>query len=278
MRGLSTLHSHAVVTQEEPQFGFTLLDLLELKCVGKDVYRNDVVFDQDRPLYGGQVAAQALAAAGLTVEAPRRPHSLHGYFLRPGRTDLPMTLEVSRDRDGRSFSARRVVALQEGEVVLSLSCSFALPEEGVDNQLDVPAAVSPPHQLTWGYRRDLPSIEMSVPEQPVEDLRWPMRMWLRCSLPLPDDPLVHACVLTYVSDLGSGLTSLMGEGMSRTTTLDHALWFHRPARLDAPVLLDLRPGSTAAGRGWYAGSVHDEQGVHVASLTQETLFRQPRPA
>lgn len=224
------------------------------------------------------MAAQALAAAGLTVDPERRPHSLHGYFLRPGRTDLPMALEVSRDRDGRSFSARRVVALQEGEVVLNLSCSFALPEEGLDNQLAAKAAVLPPRELQTAPRTDLASIEMGVPQQQVEGLRWPTRMWLRCSVPLPDDPLVHACVLTYVSDLSSGLASLMGEGMTRTTTLDHAVWFHRPVRLDEWVLQDLRPGSTAAGRGWYTGSLHDEQGVHVASLTQETLFRQSSPA
>lgn len=224
------------------------------------------------------MAAQALAAAGLTVDPERRPHSLHGYFLRPGRTDLPMTLEVSRDRDGRSFSARRVVALQEGEVVLNLSSSFALPEEGDDNQLAGKAPVSPPRELQTALRADVASIEMGVPQQPVEGLRWPMRMWLRCAVPLPDDPLVHACVLTYVSDLSSGLASLMSEAMTRATTLDHALWFHRPVRLDEWVLQDLRPGSTAAGRGWYSGSLHDEQGVHVASLTQETLFRRPRTA
>jgi acyl-CoA thioesterase-2 len=257
--------------------GFTLLDLLELEPLGDDIFRNGVVFDQERALYGGQVAAQALAAAGMTVDPDRRPHSLHGYFLRPGRTDKPMILRVSRDRDGRSFSARRVVAVQDGEVILNLACSFAVAEDGIDNQL----AASPLASGGVGAPRQpsmvLPSIEIRAPEQPTDDLPWQTRMWIRCVLPLPADPLLNACVLTYVSDLGSGLASLASAGEIRsTTTLDHALWFHRPAVLTDWVLLDLQPGSTAGGRGWYTGTVHDEEGVHVASLVQETLFRRPR--
>jgi len=120
------------------------------------------------------------------------------------------------------------------------------------------------------------SIEVREPEQSTDSRRWPPRFWVRCGLPLPPDPLVHACVLTYVSDLGSGLGKLAGEDIGNTTTLDHALWFHRPALLDRWVLLDLYPGSTGGGRGWYTGSVYDEAGVHVASLTQETLFRPTR--
>ena len=256
--------------------GFTLLDLLELEPLGDDIFRNGVVFDQERGLYGGQVAAQALAAAGMTVDAARRPHSLHGYFLRPGRTDKPMLLRVSRDRDGRSFSARRVVAVQDGEVILNLACSFALPEDGVDTQLAATPVLTGPG-VTQQPSMVLPSIEIRSPEEPQDDLPWHTRMWVRCTLPLPEDALVNACVLTYVSDLGSGLAALASDVEIKTmTTLDHALWFHRPVNLSSWVLLDLTPGSTAAGRGWYTGTVHDEQGVHVASLVQETLFRRPR--
>lgn len=257
--------------------GFTLLDLLELDPVGDDVFCNGVVFDRKGALYGGQVAAQALAAAGLTVDPERHPHSLHGYFLRAGRADRPMTLQVARDRDGRSFSARRVVAVQDGEVILNLSCSFAVPEEGSDNQLaTAPACATPAEHLPRHTGMGLPTIEVRLPEQSELELSWPERMWARCVLPLPADPLLNACVLTYVSDMGSGLATLIEKGMRSTITLDHALWFHRPARLDSWVLMDLRPGSTASGRGWYTGSVYDEQGVHVASLVQETLFRRPR--
>jgi acyl-CoA thioesterase-2 len=257
--------------------GFTLLDLLELEPLGDDNFRNGVVFDQERALYGGQVAAQALAAAGMTVDPDRRPHSLHGYFLRPGRTDKPMILRVSRDRDGRSFSARRVVAVQDGEVILNLACSFAVAEDGVDNQL----AASPLASGGVGAPRQpsmvLPSIEVRAPEQPTDDLPWQTRMWVRCVLPLPADPLLNACVLTYVSDLGSGLASLASaEAIRSTTTLDHALWFHRRVSPENWLLVDLSSRGVRGGRGLYTGEIWDTRGSLVASLAQDALYRQKR--
>ncbi|MFI0355987.1 acyl-CoA thioesterase [Actinomadura sp. 9N407] len=253
----------------------TVLELLTLEELDRDLYRTTVAFDDPYPLYGGQVAAQALRAAGGTVPEGRLPHSLHGYYLRGGDAARPTIFRVDRDRDGRSFSARRVVALQGGEVIFNMSASFHTPEDDVDRQAHPMPDSALPDDAAGGTLPRLFSMEGRVPAQPYES-DWPTRMWARSTQTLPDDPLVHACVLTYLSDISTGLAALHDGPARGGSSLDHAVWFHRPVRMDEWVLMDLVPQTVSAGRGWYTGTIHAHDGTLAASLTQETLFRTPR--
>jgi acyl-CoA thioesterase-2 len=252
-----------------------MLAMLQLQADGHDRYLAETHDDGPGRLFGGQVAGQALLAAGRTV-GDRLPHSLHCYFLRAGDASRPTLLRVDRDRDGRSFSARRVVAVQSGEVIANMSCSFTVPGDGPDAQiLAAPEAGRPEEQPVFRMPR-VYSMDGRIPDQPYPAAEWPLRFWMRASERLPDDDLVHACALTYISDVSSGLGAFPGTELRTTTSLDHAVWFHRPARLDDWVLTDLVPHTVAGGRGWYTGSVFDRKGRLVASLTQEMLSR-PRP-
>ncbi|MCW2526926.1 MAG: putative acyl-CoA thioesterase [Pseudonocardiales bacterium] len=252
----------------------SLLDLLTLEEVDKDLYRANTVFSEPYPLYGGQVAAQALLAAGLTVEAGRHPHSLHGYFLRSGNAGRPTIFHVDRDRDGRSFSARRVVAVQGGEVLFNMSCSFHVAEDGLDLQMVPAPPQHDPETMPDVTLSRLFSVETRAPaEQPFRDPAWPTLFWARSKVPLPEDPLINSCVLTYISDVGSGLAGAPGAAQAAGSSLDHAMWFHRPPRLDDWVIINLVPTAISGGRGHYTGSVHDPAGRLVASLSQEALYR-----
>ncbi|WP_037569961.1 acyl-CoA thioesterase [Phaeacidiphilus oryzae] len=256
----------------------TLPRLLELEQLDRDLYRGDTVFEEPHSLYGGQVAAQALMAAGRTVAPDRPPHSLHGYFLRAGDAGRPTVFRVDRDRDGRTFSARRVAAVQDGEVIFSLSASFQVEEEGREHVTeDLPDAPGPEGLPPTPVPR-LFSFEARLPPQPYPDSRWPTRFWARCDAGLGDDRLLHSAVLTYLSDVFSGLSPLADQEWSSQSSLDHALWFHRPARLDDWVLLDMVPRTTGGGRGWYTGTITSPEGGLLASLAQETLFRRRRSA
>jgi acyl-CoA thioesterase II len=251
----------------------TVLDVLDLEQLDRDLYRSTLVFSDDFPLYGGQVAAQALKAAGGTVPADRLPHSLHGYFLRSGDAARPTIFRVDRDRDGGSFSARRVVALQGGEVILNMSASFQAPGRGPEHQVEDAPDAEPPEASAPLELPRLFSMESRRPSQPHPAAHFPTRFWARATVPLPDDDLVHACVLTYLSDIGTGLSALPHDEASPGPTLDHALWFHRWARLDEWVLMDMQPRTVSGGRGWYTGTVTTADGVLAASFVQETLFR-----
>jgi len=253
--------------------GVALLDVLALERVDRDLFRSAVLFEEPWPLYGGQVAAQALLAAGRTVPDGRTAHSLHGYFLRPGDSRRPVVFQVDRDRDGRSFSARRVVALQEGEVILNLSASFHVSEDGAPDETvqTMPEAISLP-DLSAPDR--LVGFEQRLTTTPFHS--HPTRVWLHCTEALPKDPLVHAAVLTYLSDMYTGHGSLPSSTGRRQTTLDHAMWFHRPVDAGAWLLMDLQTRAVSQGRGLYTGSLWSEQGVLVASLAQETLYRAVR--
>lgn len=252
--------------------GPDLLDLLDVEELEQDLYRASAVFDEPFPLYGGQVAAQALLVAGRTVSPDRVPHSLHGYYLRGGASAKPTVFRVERDRDGRSYSARRVVAIQDGKVIFNLAASFSAPEPGVDREVEPGPEVPPPAALPDAELPRLLSMESRVPPQP-QPVEWPTRFWARCTLDLPDSPLVHACVLTYLSDISSGLLALH-DGVGTTgPSLDHAVWFHRPVRLDDWVLVDLVPRTVSGARGWYTGTVHRADGTLAASIAQEALFR-----
>ncbi|HLU76068.1 MAG TPA: acyl-CoA thioesterase domain-containing protein [Nonomuraea sp.] len=265
------------MTTFRPQAAPTVLDLLTLEKLEEDLYRGTTVFEEPFPLYGGQVAAQALAAAGDTVPADRLPHSLHGYYLRSGDAARPTVFRVHRDRDGRSYSARRVVAIQKGEVIFNMSASFHVPESGPDVQIH-PAPDTPgPDGLEPVQLPRLFSMESRLPPQPYPAAEWPTRFWARCTQDLPGGQLLHACVLTYLSDISSGVTGIAdGEGARSGASLDHAVWFHRPARMDEWVLMDLVPHTVAAGRGWYTGTIHTHDGRLAASITQENLYRKPR--
>jgi acyl-CoA thioesterase-2 len=248
----------------------TIRDLLDLEYVEENLYRSCAVFDEPYRLFGGQVAAQALLAAGRTVPDGRVPHSLHGYFLRQGSTYRPTLFQVDRDRDGQSFSARRVVAIQEGEVIFNMSASFAAPRPGADKDAEDAPDIPPLDALPGRIHPRVPSFEFRAPDS---GQRLPSRFWIRCTDGLRDDPLVHAAVLAYTSDISTGLIPLEGDGSLAGPSLDHAVWFHRPARMDDWTWQELTPHTVAGGRGWYTGAVYTCDGVRVASIAQETLFR-----
>ncbi|HEY3809829.1 MAG TPA: acyl-CoA thioesterase domain-containing protein [Acidimicrobiales bacterium] len=262
-----------------------MLDLLDIEEVDTNLYLgyNEKSADGWPALFGGQVAAQALRAAAFTVPEGRWPHSLHGYFLRPGRADSPVLLQVARDRDGGSFSARHVVAQQRGEVIFSMSASFHEDREGPEfaaGRETSPASPSSPeevpeHAFTSRFDhtlriRPLPPVRPFGPDEfPV-----PARMWSRVKGSLPDDRIMHACALTYLSDVGSGFADgTVVDAPRGGPTIDHAIWFHDPIRVDDWVLLDSRPLKARGGRGLYTGSIHDRDGKLGALLNQEVLFR-----
>ena len=262
-----------------------LVSLLQLERLDRDLFRghNPSAARHGR-LFGGHVAAQALQAAAYTVETDHHPHSLHGYFLRPGQLGRPSILQVHRIRDGRSFTTRRVVVVQDGEAIFSLSASFHHVEPGGEYQIPVSDDVAPPETLA---ARDEDSNDHMSPFDVREVLaeeersgRSTRQVWVRTNGDLPgvdDDRALHACLLTYMSDMGAvgaarralGIYGRRGLGAS----LDHAVWFHRPIRADRWVLFDMQPASAAGARALVQGSMHDSRGVHGASMAQEVLVR-----
>jgi acyl-CoA thioesterase-2 len=254
----------------------TLLDVLSLEEIDRDIYRSSYTVEGRPRLYGGQVAAQALLAAGLTVDSDRRPHSLHGYFLRTGDAARPTAFRVDRDRDGRSFSARRVVALQRGEVIFNMSCSFQGAGHSMDRH-DVPLPDIDGPEGVPSYDISFPSIEMRTPPQPHDEGgQYPSHFWARVGVPLGDDPLRHACAATYLSDMGTGLVRWVTDEEGPGPSLDHAVWFHRPLRADDWMRLDFYPRSVSTGRGLYIGSISSAAGEVGCSIAQEALFRTRR--
>ena len=224
----------------------SLLDILQLEQIEQDIYRAQLVLAEQYSLYGGQVAAQALLAAGLTVSRERLPHSLHGYFLRPGDPQRPTVFQVFRDRDGGSFSARRVIAIQGGEVILNMSASFHRAEPGPLEQAEpMPAAGRPQDAPVFGFPRLL-SFEGRRPEQPFAGVDWPTRFWARVTVPLPPSELLHACALTYLSDISTGVLPSADRSVLPGASLDHSVWFHGLADMNDWTLTDFHP-QVAAG-------------------------------
>ncbi|WP_068396077.1 acyl-CoA thioesterase [Kribbia dieselivorans] len=251
-----------------------LADMLDLERIEQNLFRANYVFDEPHSLFGGQVLAQALVAAGRTVDEDRPAHSLHAYFLRAGDPKRPLVLEVFRDRDGRSFSARRVVAVQNGEVILNLSCSFALEQEGLDVQ-----PIAAPDVPGPGHTERMPrlfSFEVAQTSESAPRTRIPERIWGRCLADLGDDTLLHAAALTYFSDISAGIVRFETDVDRLGPSLDHALWFHAPARADDWLLLDLAPNRVLGGRGLYSGGLYTPAGELVVSVAQEQLFRRQR--
>jgi acyl-CoA thioesterase-2 len=258
----------------------TLEELLDLEELDRDLYR---AHNPRRPftdhLYGGQVAAQALRAAGLTVPEGRHPHSLHCYYLRSGEAEHPTIMKVSRDRDGRSFSARRVVAVQRGEAIFTAAASFHVDEQSGDySAVPMRAGVPSPDELAdHATPRSDVLMELRPVDPPPSDLgRQSVArfMWGRTRETLSDDRVLHAAAVVYLSDMSSGFVDLDVEGLPRGgSSLDHTVYFHRPARADDWMFMALEPVSAAGARGVYRGSVHDRAGRLLATLVQENLMR-----
>jgi acyl-CoA thioesterase-2 len=255
--------------------------VLDLEPLDRDLFRarNAISARQRQSLFGGQVAAQALRAAGLTIDPDRHAHSLHGYFLRPRRPDRPVILHVDRDRDGRSVSARHVRAVQDGEVIFSMLASFHSSSEGVTYDA-VPTSASPPPEAVVTDRGDHIVEMREITPMRVEGDRiyFPDSLWIRVKDPLPDDRLLRACALTYVSDMGSGFGQLHVEGLpSGGPSIDHAVWFHADIAVDDWMLLELRPSKAGGSRGVYTGGIRDRAGVLGLMLAQEVLLRPHSP-
>ena len=248
--------------------------LLTLERVDRDLFRaRNANLGPRQTLYGGQVAAQCLMAAAATIEEEvRLPHSFHGYFLRPGRTDLPVVLRVERDRDGRSFSARHVVAVQDGEVIFSMLASFhAERESGVYD--GAPHRPTPePEDTPKGGRMALVEVREVTPTDFLRGV-FTDCLWARSSTSLGDNPLLHRAALTYLSDLGTGFGQRMTTIKTRGgPSIDHAMWFQQDIRADDWVLIDLEPIKAWGSRGVYHGSLRGRQGQLGATLYQEHLL------
>lgn len=281
-----------------------LIRLLDLEEIEVNVFRGlSPAVDQQR-VFGGQVAGQALVAAARTVDvedgAERAVNSLHAYFLRPGDPSIPILYEVDRLRDGRSFTTRRVIAIQHGRAIFNLSASFHVAEEGYVHQFAVPTDVTPPEEVEdfrtrWApyaeelgdwYSRPRP-IDVRYPDWTPADRNEPLpprhRVWARAAGKLPDDPVLHACVVTYLSDMTLLDTALLphpGAFMNervQMASLDHAMWFHRPFRADEWLLYEQDTPSASGGRGIARGFFFTPQGELAVSVVQEGLIRPPRP-
>jgi acyl-CoA thioesterase-2 len=265
-------------TRQHPSF----TQLLDIEELDRDLYRgtNEIV-TIDRPtLYGGQVAAQALWAAGLTVPEGRYPHSFHSYFLRVGQRAKPVIFKVERDRDGGSFSSRRVSAIQDGEVIFDMAASFHVDRAGPEYLREMHIEdVGPEDCENDPFNASFPSCDARL----IPPLRaTPMgrnvsaRLWVKIHETLPDDRIVHCCGLAYLSDIGSGFIGAATQDMPiGAASLDHAMWFRSPIRADRWCLLDQYPVMAGGARGLYGGSIHSaDDGALGAMLSQEMLFRE----
>jgi acyl-CoA thioesterase II len=283
-------------TDPQPTALDDLVDLLDLEAIEVNIFRGVSPQENRQRVFGGQVAGQALVAASRTIDDPDRMiHSLHAYFLRPGDPKVPILYEVDRIRDGRSFATRRVVAIQHGQAIFNLQASFHVPEQGLDHQLSMPEVPAPtslpdfrtrmaPYRETLGewYDRPRPIDLRHIGSGPMEragERTHAQRVWLRADGTLPDDPVLHACVVTYASDMTLLDTTVLPHGMSwdspgvQMASLDHAMWFHRPFRADHWLLYDQHTPSTSNARGLAIGSIYAESGELVVSVVQEGLIR-----
>ena len=271
-----------------------LVDLLDLESIEVNIFRGVSPNEDRQRVFGGQVAAQSLMAAGRTVEVGR-PHSLHAYFLRPGDPTVPILYEVDRIRDGRSFTTRRVVAIQHGRAIFNLSASFHVDETGLSHQFPMPEVPDPetldslvtrlepyrealgdwfakPHPIDQRHIGELPFSHRSGAD-PVQ------RLWIRADGTLPDDPLLHACIATYASDMSLFDTMLAPHHVSwddanfMGASLDHCMWFHRPFRADDWLLYDMDSPTASGARGLARGFLFTRGGELAVSMVQEGLMR-----
>ncbi|HSL69866.1 MAG TPA: acyl-CoA thioesterase II [Longimicrobiales bacterium] len=276
-----------------------LLKLLDLEPIEFNIYRGLNRDIGSGRVFGGQVLAQALVAAQRTVDEERTAHSVHGYFILPGDLNAPIVYFVDRLRDGKSFTTRRVTAIQHGRAIFNLSASFHKREEGLEHQLPVPNVPEPeslrseleiireradklPEHLRAVLTQDRPldfrPVEQIDPldPQPHPPIR---HTWLRAIGTMPDENLAHQAVLSYASDYGLLGTALQPHGRTyrrpniQVASLDHALWLHRPCRVDDWLLYAIDSPAAAGARGFVRGSIFTRDGVLVASVAQEGLMR-----
>jgi acyl-CoA thioesterase-2 len=280
-----------------------LLRLLTLEQIEDDVFRGDSRDIGSPQVYGGQVLGQALRAAYATVPQDRDAHSLHAYFLKRGDFNAPIVYFVDRARDGHSFSARRVTALQHGQQIFNLSASFQQAQPGVDHQMPMPAVPMPEQLVGTATLSD--EMLASMPEKtrllyerlrPFEfrqcdpvDLLHPaplppvQSMWFRSMDRLPDEVALHRCLLAYASDFSLLSTAMRPHAMSIVSghailaSIDHVMWFHRPARVDEWLLYHVDSPSASGSRGFARGSIYTRDGTLVVSTAQEGLIRVIRP-
>jgi acyl-CoA thioesterase-2 len=265
-----------------------LLDLLDVRPVGYDVFSGSPSESALTRVFGGQVLGQALAAAGCTVDRQRRPHSLHAYFLRAGAADRSIDYEVSTLREGRSFSTREVQARQGAKVIFTMTASFHAAEPGTEHQVPMPPAPKPATLARNAERpEDWPDIYREwgsldirrVPPPSGGDQSFTSQSWMRTTASLPDDPLLHACVLACISDLTLLSVTLVPHAIPprhegyQVASLDHSVWFHRVCRVDDWLLYDQRTPSMSHAVGLAHGQIFTSDGTLVASVAQEGLIR-----
>ena len=284
-----------------------LLDLLDLEQIEENIFRGQSQSAVVPRVFGGQVAAQALVAAGRTVSADRLAHSLHAYFLRPGDPGAPIVYTVERMNDGRSFTARRVVAVQHGQPIFALSASFQRHEDGLEHQAPMPSAPDPATLPTSqdrlrGYDHIAPEVvEKFIEAREAIDLRYVeeppygkfgeprephSQVWFRTNGKLEgpiDEPLLHVVLATYVSDMTLLDSVLLAHGRGGWAvgdvvgaSLDHAMWFHRPFRADEWLLYDQESPSASGGRGLGQARIYTQDGDLAISVIQEGVVRVPR--
>jgi acyl-CoA thioesterase-2 len=275
-----------------------LVALLDLERLEVNLFRGVSPPEERQRVFGGQVAGQALVAAGRTVDSEFRVHSLHAYFLRPGDTKIPIVYEVDRSREGRSFTTRRVVAIQHGQVIFHLQASFHTDEPGYDHQEEMPEVPDPEtvpslaeEQRTLLEQRGVRGGPRPIDIRHVNVPRWmdpspgqpESLVWIRADGKLPDDPVLHTCVAAYASDMTlldvtlapHGQTFLRGEVMM--ASLDHAMWFHRPFRADEWLLYHQTTPNAHGGLGLSRGSIFTQQGELAMTVMQEGLIRPIAP-
>ncbi|MFC3713559.1 acyl-CoA thioesterase II [Sphingoaurantiacus capsulatus] len=276
-----------------------LVDLLDLEQLEVNLFRGPKTDEPWRRVYGGQVIGQALVAAARTVEGERPAHSLHAYFIRPGDPAIPIVYEVSRDRDGQSFTTRRVVAIQHGRPIFNMAASFQVDEGGVSHQFDMPDVPGPeglmselelrqrdghkiPEKFRSHWLRERPiEIRPIAPRDMFNPGKGPPAhdAWFRVAGPIGDDRALHQCMLAYASDMTLLDTCLLPHDISwlnpklQSASLDHAIWFHEPFRADEWLLYVQDSPKAAGARGFNRGSIYTRDGRLVASVAQEGLIR-----
>jgi len=275
-----------------------LIRILDLEELDVNIFRGRSPAERRIRVFGGQVAGQALVAAGRTVTDERVVHSLHAYFLRAGDPRIPILYEVDRIRDGKSFTTRRVVAIQRGHAIFHLSASFQVVEDGPRHEATMPEVVPPEQAITWNERIEARGADISAEmrewllrPRPV-DLRFVetphgpdgaprQRIWIRADGRLPDSPLLHQCVVAYASDMTLLDTATLPHGIHwndpryQMASLDHAMWWHRPARVDEWLLYAQESPNARGGRGLATGRIYTRDGSLVASVAQEIMIRVP---
>ncbi len=280
-----------------------LLATLDLTDTGartdEDIFTGPSQWMPGGRVFGGQVYAQSIMAAIRTVDADRSIHSTHGYFLRPGDANQPITFSVDRIHDGRSFSTRRTQAYQNGLPILSMIASFQDDDPGLEHQLDMPEGITPPEELPpaaevlgpvdhpvaqfWATNRafDMRHVEQPIYLGPDPNPSPRQALWMRTIGPMPDDDNLHRAALAYASDYSILEPVLRNHGLEWThrglkmASLDHAMWWHRPARVDEWLLYVQESPNAIGGRGLSLGRIYTRDGVLVASVAQEGMVRVP---